>query len=476
MKVLINGEWRDSASGKTFAVYNPATGDLVEEAPLGGEDDVRSAVEAAGEAFAGWSSRSPRERGKILFFAAGEVRRRSAELGALLTTEQGKPIREAVDEINGFANILEYYHALSAGERGEFMVLPSHGHSLIQRRPIGICGAIIPWNMPALIMGWKVGPALVAGNTMILKPARTAPLTCSRLAGILEGAGLPPGVLNIITGPGETVGREIARNPAIRKVSFTGEGGTGREVALDAAPALKRLTLELGGSDPMIVCDDADIPVAVEGAIRGRFYNCGQTCTAVKRLYLYESIADEFIGLLRERVGEIVVGNGMDRGVSMGPLNNRSGLDRLVRQVDAARERDEGEIIAGGKAPEGVGYGRGFFFMPTLITDVPHDSILFTEEVFGPVLPIATVAGLDEALGRANDSRYGLGASIWTRDADVIARATGELEAGIIWVNQHLRIPPEVPFGGTKESGTGRENGSRALDDYVEETTILMRL
>ena len=325
-------------------------------------------------------------------------------------------------------------------------------------------------------MGWKIGPALVAGNTMVLKPARTAPLTCGKLAEILEEAGLPPGVLNVVTGPGETVGREIARNPAIRKVSFTGEGETGRQVALDAAPALKQVTLELGGSDPMIVCDDADIQMAVEGVIRGRFYNCGQTCTAVKRLYVYESIADEFIRRLTARVEAIVVGNGMERGVSMGPLNNRPGLERLVRQVNAARERDEGKVIAGGKAPEGKKYERGFFFLPTLITGVAHDSVLFSEEVFGPVLPIATVTGLDEALELANDSRYGLGASVWTRSADVIARATGELEAGIVWVNQHLRTPPEVPFGGTKESGIGRENGSRALDEYTEEKAVLIQL
>ena len=476
MKVLINGEWRDSLSGKMFVVHNPATGDVVGEAPLCGEDDVRSAVEAAGEAFADWSAKNPRDRGKILFFAAEEVRRRNRELGSLLTAEQGKPIREAVDEINGFANILEYYYALSAGERGEYQNLRGYGHTLVERRPLGICGAIIPWNMPAIIMGWKIGPALVAGNTMVLKPARTAPLTCGKLAEILAGAGLPPGVLNVVTGPGETVGREIARNPAIRKVSFTGEGGTGRQVALDAAPALKQLTLELGGSDPMIVCDDADIRMAVEGVIRGRFYNCGQTCTAVKRLYVYESIADEFIRHLRARVEGIVVGNGMERGVSMGPLNNRPGLDRLVRQVDAARERDEGEIITGGRVPEGKNYERGFFFLPTLITGVPQESVLISEEVFGPVLPIATVADLDEALDRANDSRYGLGASVWTRSADVIVRATRELEAGIVWVNQHLRTPPEVPFGGTKESGIGRENGRRALDEYTEEKTVLIRL
>jgi acyl-CoA reductase-like NAD-dependent aldehyde dehydrogenase len=476
MKMLINGEWRDSVSGKMFAVHNPATGDVVGEAPLGGEDDVRSAVQAAGEAFGDWSAKSPRDRSKVLFFAATEVRRRNTDLAALLTAEQGKPIREAVDEINGFANILEYYHALSAGERGEFVNLRGYGKTTVRRRPLGICGAIIPWNMPAIIMGWKIGPALTAGNTMVLKPARTAPLTCMKLAEVLGDAGLPPGVLNVVTGPGETVGREIVRNPGVRKVSFTGAVGTGRQVALAAAPALKRLTLELGGSDPMIVCDDADIPMAVEGVIRGRFYNCGQVCTAVKRLYVYESIADAFIRRLTARVEAIVVGNGMDRGVGMGPLNNRAGLARVADQVDAARERDEGEIVAGGRTPEGEAYKHGLFFLPTLIAGVPYDSVLFSEEVFGPVLPIATVQGLDEALELANNSRYGLGASVWTRNADVIARATEELEAGIVWVNQHLRIPPEVPFGGTKASGIGRENGSRALEEYTEEKAVLIRL
>lgn len=476
MKMLIDGEWRDSVSGRVFPVHNPATGDVVGEAPLGGEDDVVSAIEAAGEAFPDWAAKNPRDRAKILFFAAEEVRRRNTDLAALLTAEQGKPIREAVDEINGFANILEYYHALSAGHRGEFVDLKGYGRVTVQRRPLGICGAIIPWNMPAIIMGWKIGAALAAGNTMVLKPARTAPLTCMRLAEILGEAGLPPGVLNVVTGPGETVGREIARNPAVRKVSFTGEVGTGRQVALDAAPAMKRLTLELGGSDPMIVAADADIGAAVEGVIRGRFYNCGQVCTAVKRLYVFDSIADEFVRRLTARVEKIVVGNGMDRGVSMGPLNNRAGLKRVVDVVDAARERDEGEIVAGGRTPEGEEYKRGLFFLPTLIANVPHDSVLFSEEVFGPVLPIAAVSNLDEALELANNSRYGLGASVWTHSADTVARATEELEAGIVWVNQHLRIPPEVPFGGTKASGIGRENGSRALEEYMEEKAVLVRL
>ena len=476
MKMLIGSEPRDSVSGRTFRVHNPATGDVVDEAPLGGEDDVLAAIEAAGEAFSDWAAKSPRDRGKVLFFAAGEVRRRNTDLAMLLTAEQGKPIREAVDEINGFANILEYYHGLSATLRGESANLRGYGHITVQRRPLGICGAIIPWNMPAIIMGWKIGAALTAGNTMILKPARTAPLTCMRLAEILSEAGLPPGVLNIVTGPGETVGREIARNPEIRKVTFTGEAGTGKQVALDAAPAMKRLTLELGGSDPMIVAGDADIEAAVEGAVRGRFYNCGQVCTAVKRLYVFDSVAGEFVRRLKARVEEIVVGNGMDRGVGMGPLNNRAGLDRVAGIVDTARERDEGEIIAGGRVPMGEEHRHGHFFLPTLVAGVPYDSVLFSEEIFGPVLPVATVPGLDEALELANNSRYGLGASVWTNDAGVIARATEELEAGIVWVNQHLKIPPEVPFGGTKASGIGRENGIRALDAYTEEKSVLAQL
>jgi len=476
MKMLIDGEWCGSVSGKVFPVHNPATGEVVDQAPLGVEDDLRAAVEAAGEAFSDWAAKEPRVRAKILFSAAEEVRRRNTELGALLTAEQGKPIREAIDEINGFANILEYYYALSAGLQGEFMDIRGYGRATVIRRPLGTCGAIIPWNMPAIIMGWKIGAALTAGNTMVLKPARTAPLTCMRLAEILEEAGLPPGVLNVVTGSGETVGREIARNPAIRKVSFTGAVETGREVAMDAAPAMKHLTLELGGSDPMIVCGDADIPAAIEGVIRGRFYNCGQVCTAVKRLYIFDSIADEFIRRLKTRVERIVVGNGIDRGVDMGPMNNREGLERVAGLVDAVRERGEGEIVTGGQAPRGEALRDGNFYLPTLLTGLPDDSPLFTEEVFGPVLPIAAVRDLDEAIERANSSRYGLGASVWTRNPDVIARAAEDVEAGIVWVNQHLRIPPEVPFGGTKASGIGRENGSRALEDYTEGKAVLVRL
>lgn len=475
MQMLIDGNRSDACSGRTFEVRNPATGAVVDIVPLGGVDEIERAVEAGLAAYETWSDLPAIDRGKILFAAAQEVRRQNRHLGALLTAEQGKPLREAIDEINGFAHILEYYHGISASLHGEYVHLQGYGHALVSRVPLGVCGAIIPWNMPALIMGWKIGPALVAGNTMVVKPASTAPLTCLTLAGILGEAGLPPGVLNVVTGPGETVGRAIARHPAIRKVSFTGEVETGRRVMEDAAPAMKRVTLELGGSDPMIVCSDADIPAAVEGAVRGRFYNCGQTCTAVKRLFVDEKIAEEFTERLTERIRSMNIGNGMETGVTMGPMNNRQVQQRIADRVDSARERGEGTIRTGGKVPRGEAYDAGNFYEPTLITDLPQDSALLSEEVFGPVLPVVAVTDLDEALTLANKSRFGLGASIWTKNIEHIDQASSGLRAGIIWVNQHLRIPPEVPFGGTKESGLGRENGYGALEEYLEKKTVLIR-
>ncbi len=473
--MLIRGEWTDGCNEETFEVRNPATAALVDRAPLGSAEDVGNAVDAADEALNGWSVLPPRDRGRILFLAARTVRNRSAELAALLTAEQGKPFQEAVDEIRGFAQVLEYYHALPASLHGGYLTLPPYGHALVAHRPLGVCGAIIPWNMPAILMAWKVGPALAAGNTLVLKPACAAPLTCLALAGILQDSGLPAGVLNVVTGSGETVGRAITRHPAIRKVSFTGEVETGRQVAMDAAPTMKRVTLELGGSDPMIVCDDADIADAVEGAVRGRFYNCGQTCTAVKRLYVFESVAEEFIRRLTARIASLQVGNGMEEGVDMGPLINGAARERLIRLVDAVRKRGEGRIVTGGGVPGGGGYERGSFYLPTLVTDLPSDSVLFSEEVFGPVLPVATVSDLDDAIEQANSTRYGLGASIWTKNIETAMRAADEIRAGIVWVNQHLRIPPEVPLGGVKESGIGRENGYRALERYLEERAILIK-
>ncbi len=473
MKMLIDGEWTDAASGEAYEVRNPANGKVLDTAPLGSAEDVRKAVDSAGAALKKWSSMSARERGKLLFKAAAHVRDRQVELATTLTMEQGKPFKEARDEIQGFANILEYYAGVSAALEDSLIPLAQGKYGAVLRRPIGVCGAIIPWNVPAIIMGWKVGPALIAGNTLVLKPATTTPLANLSLAHAMYEAGLPKGVLNVVTGGGATVGDEIVRDPRIRKISFTGSIETGRRVLRTASASMKRVTLELGGSDPMIVCDDVDMKKAVDGATHGRFYNCGQTCTAVKRLFVFESIADEFVEKLRARVDALKVGNGMDEGVDMGPMNNRGQWEEIKALVDEVRNKGEGKVIAGGMMPEGEAYKNGFFYRPTLVTDVASDSRLLREEVFGPVLPIVVVKDLDEAIEWANDSRFGLGSSIWTTDLEKARIACERLESGITWVNQHVKLPPEMPFGGVKDSGIGRENGIEAIDAYYELKSIM---
>jgi len=475
MKMQINGKAAGACGGECFEVKNPATGELIEQVPKGTEEDVSLAVDAAVSAFEGWASTSPKQRGMVFYRAAGLVRQRKEELAALLTQEQGKTLSEARNELEGFAHVLEYYCGLTGSLRGDFVPVPGNGYAFTVKKPLGVCAAIIPWNMPALIMGWKIAPALISGNTFVLKPASNTPLTNLTLASILNEAGLPAGVLNVVTGPGETTGESLVRNSNVRKISFTGESKTGKRVAELAASGMKRVALELGGSDPMIVCDDADIESAVAGAVRGRFYNCGQTCTAVKRLYVFESVAEEFTRKLEAGVKKLKVGNGLDKTTDMGPLSNRRQLEFIKELVVEVKEKDEGKIITGGKVPAFKGSDKGYFFEPTLVSDVSGDSRLLKEEVFGPLLPIVTVKNLEEAIGEANRSIYGLGASIWTKNLDRIRAGCEQLNAGIIWVNQHLKVAPEVPFGGVKESGFGRENGPDILSEYLETRTIMVK-
>ncbi|HMK46123.1 MAG TPA: aldehyde dehydrogenase family protein [Methanocella sp.] len=474
MEMFIDGKATVSGTGSRFNVINPATGEVIDTAPAGDADDVRKAVESATHAFSRWSSMTARDRGKILFKAAQIARAHTADLATLLTTEQGKPFKEARDEVQGFANVLEYYAGISAGMRMGLVPIAHERYGAVIRKPLGVCGAIIPWNVPVILMSWKVGPALVSGNTMVLKPASSAPLTCLKLAGIMKEAGLPDGVLNIVTGRGDVVGEEIARNPGIQKVSFTGKTSTGKRILGLASEGLKRVTLEMGGSDPMIVCDDANLKAAVEGAVRGRFYNCGQTCTAVKRLFVFESVADEYLRGLIAKIAALKVGNGMAEGVDLGPLNNRKQLQRIVSAIDMVRAKGEGKIIIGGEAPQGEPYECGFFYLPTLVTDVAKDSILMREEIFGPVLPLTVVKDLDDAIDQANDTVYGLGSSIWTRSIERATIACERLQSGITWVNQHTKVPPDLPFGGIKDSGLGRENGLEAVDQYTEVKSVLI--
>jgi succinate-semialdehyde dehydrogenase/glutarate-semialdehyde dehydrogenase len=474
MQMRIGGKEISSADERWIPVINPATGEEIDRVPEGTLYEVEDAVRAALTAYDSWAKRTTRERGMILHRAAGLVREQHKELARLLTLEQGKPLRDSVDEIRGYANILEFYAGISGAMQGDFISLGSSGDVLVKREPLGVCGAIIPWNMPAIIMGWKLAPALLAGNTMVFKPSSGAPLTCLSLASLLENSGLPEGVLNVVTGKGEVVGEGIVRHPAIRKISFTGDRVTGDRVRELAGSQLKEISLELGGSDPMIVWKDADLGKAVAGAVRGRFYNTGQTCTAVKRLYVHHDIAKEFIAHIRHRVEELKVGNGMDPAMDMGPLSGRGQLEKVISFVNTVERKGQGTILTGGDVLSGPAYGKGYFYAPTLVTDTVPECVLLENEVFGPVLPIVPVPDLETAITQANSTRYGLGASVWTRDLSVVHEVFSSVAAGVVWVNRHLTLPPEIPFGGVKESGMGRENGVSAYHAYTRTKSLFM--
>jgi succinate-semialdehyde dehydrogenase/glutarate-semialdehyde dehydrogenase len=474
MYMRIDGKDCASSDNEWIEIKNPATGEIIDRVPGSTAADVDVAVQAAATASDAWKKKTQRERGVLLYRAADEVRRHIGELARVLTTEQGKPLKESTDEVRGLANILEFYAGIAAKPAGDVIRLGAAGDCMVVREPVGVCGAIIPWNMPVIILGWKAAPALLAGNTLLVKPSSTTPLSCLHLAALMEKAGLPPGVLNIVTGSGESVGTAIVKHPAIKKVSFTGERTTGHAIGEMAAGLFKEITLELGGSDPMIVMDDADVQKAAAGALRGRFYNAGQTCTAVKRLYVHEKVAESFLRHLKKGAEALRVGNGLDPATDIGPLNNNLARTRIADAVSAAVEMGEGTAIAGGSLLQGKGYGQGYFYPPTVMTDIVPGTRLVTEEIFGPVLPVMAVPDLDMAIEQANATQYGLGASVWTRDLATVKRVFEEVNAGVIWVNRHLTVPPEIPFGGMKESGMGRENGFEALNSYTRTKTLFL--
>jgi succinate-semialdehyde dehydrogenase/glutarate-semialdehyde dehydrogenase len=410
----------------------------------------------------------------VLRRAVDLVRLHEKELATLLTREQGKPIREALLEIRRYAHTIEYYAGLGKNIRGGYIPQIDEGrYGLIIKRPLGVVGAIVPWNFPVSLMGNKVGPALLAGNTMVIKPAETTPLTDLRVTGLFYEAGLPKGALNVVTGRGSIVGEEIVTNPKVRKIGFTGSTEVGRRVMASAAEGIKRVTLELGGSDPMIVCDDADIDSAVKAAAVGRFFNCGQACLAIKRLYLFESIADEFIEKLVPRVKKLKVGNGFAEGVIVGPLHSAAQRDEVESQVQDALDRGARALV-GGQRLRGEEFDRGHFFAPTLLVDVKEEARVAREEVFGPALPIFRVGSLEEAIEKANDSIFGLGSSIWTNDLNRATRAAERIEAGYTWINSAQTIYDELPFGGFKQSGLGKEHGTEALDYYTETKSVVV--
>jgi len=473
-KLIIAGEQRDASDGGTTEILNPATGALVDRVAAATERDIANAIDAADAAFRAWSAVPPPRRAEILYKAGHLLQEREKDLARLLTQEQGKPLREAILEIRRFAHTLEHYAGLAKSIRGGYVpALDDRRYGMIIKKPIGVCGAIVPWNFPVSLLGNKIGPALVTGNTVVVKPAATTPLTDVQVGLILHEAGLPSGVLNIVPGPARIVGETLLKDARVRKIGFTGATATGKHVMEVAAQNVKRVTLELGGSDPMIVCDDADIDEAVSAASVGRFFNCGQACLAIKRLYLFENIYDQFVSKLVGKVEKLRTGNGMDQGIIVGPLHTAAQRDEVEEQVNDAVKRGA-RVLAGGKRPLGEAFAKGHFYLPTLLVDVDESSKVIQEEVFGPALPIIRVKDLDEAIRKANSSIYGLGSSIWTRDLDTATQAADRLEAGYTWINSPQIIFDELPFGGVKQSGLGKEHGEEALDYYMETKSVVV--
>ncbi|MEK6619371.1 MAG: aldehyde dehydrogenase family protein [Chloroflexota bacterium] len=474
-KMYIGGELVDAQSGKTMEVRNPANGEVVDTIPRGSRGDVDAAVEAAAKAFPGWASTPPSKRARLLHEAAAKVREAVPELARLLTLEQGKPLAHATLEAARVAENLEYYAGLADKIRGDYVVLDDPAKfGLTIRRPVGVVAAITPWNFPLTLMANKVCPALAAGCTVVLKPASTTPLATQRAIEVINSVGLPAGVLNTVHGPGSEIGDALVSHPKVNKVAFTGQTETGKRIMKLAADNVTRVTLELGGSDPMIVCDDADIRRATAAAAIGRFFNAGQACLAVKRVYLFAQIAEEFMAKIADRAAkEWKVGDGLQEGVKMGPLHTERQRAEVEAQVADAVKRGA-RVLAGGKRPEGPGFDRGWFMEATVLADVPEDSRMATEEVFGPALPVFIVSDLDEAIAKANASVYGLGSSIWTKDLARARRAAEQIEAGYTWVNDIQVAYDQLPFGGVKQSGFGKEHGIEAMDGYLEKKSVVL--
>ncbi len=474
-KMYINGQWAEALSGKMEEVRNPANGQVVDSVPSAGQADVEAAVQAAQAALPGWAETAPDDRAALIRKGLQLVEAHSKEITALLTAEQGKPLMEASGELHHFGHGLEFYAGLASKLRGAQVPLPpalgKHAYGLVLRCPVGVSVGIVPWNFPLTLMGTKVGPALISGSPIIIKPARTTPLATLKIIGLLNEAGLPPGVLQCVTGSGNEIGEALIGHPAVRRVALTGSSETGRRVMQLAGPHFKRITLELGGSDPCIICPDADLKRAVSGVVVGRYWNAGQQCLAVKRLYVFEEVYDKFIQALTEKVGNYRVGDGTTKPdkpfIRMGPLHTASQREEIESQLAEAVAKGA-KVLVGGGRPAEAALANGFYFEPALVIDAPEDSRLATEEVFGPVLPVWKVKTLDEAIQKANRTQWGLGSSIWTQNMSWANRAIREIEAGVTWVNQIHYGYDELPFGGVKASGLGHEHGPEAVNYYLE--------
>lgn len=473
--LYLHGQAVDTTSGESFLTYNPATGEPLAEIGQASSDDVERAIASAHEGFKVWSAMSGAERGRILMRAVAILRERNDELAALEVKDTGKPLQEAteVDIVTG-ADVIEYYAGLAATIHGQQQDLGHNQFFYTRREPLGVCAGIGAWNYPIQIAMWKSAPALAAGNAMVFKPSEETPLTALKLAEIFTEAGVPDGVFNVVQGD-YRVGQMLSRHPEIAKVSFTGECGTGKKVMADAAGSLKDITMELGGKSPLVVFDDANLDNAVSAAMMANFYTQGEVCTHGTRVFVHDSIYDAFLEQLAARTAKLVIGDPADMQTQIGALISRDHMEKVLGFIEAGKASGA-RLICGGARETGNGLESGNFVQPTIFADCTDDMPQVKEEIFGPVMSVLRFSDEAEVVRRANDTQYGLAAGVFTQNLSRAHRVIGQIEAGICWVNTWGGSPAEMPVGGYKQSGIGRENGLETLNHYTQNKSVLIEL
>ncbi len=473
-QLFINGQYVDSSNGEVFETHNPATGEVIATVAKATKKDVDKAVEAARAAFESgkWPRMTAAKRARLLNRIAEMMRERFEELVRVEVLNSGKTVAAAKGQIMQTIEDFEFYAAACLTLQGDVNQVPNGFFNYTLKEPVGVCGQIIPWNYPLMMAAWKVAPALAAGCTVVLKPASYTPITAYMLAEICHEAGVPAGVLNVITGSGSEIGPYMTEHPGIDKVAFTGETETGKDIMKRASETLKRVTLELGGKSPNIVFDDCDLEGAVNGSLYGIFYNTGQSCEARSRLFVHENIYDEFMEKFLEKASRIRVGNPFDEGVHMGAVISKSHQQTIDHYVKLAVE-EGGKILYGGKIPEGGEYEKGYWYLPTVIGDVTNDMRVAQEEIFGPVVVVMKFSDEQDVIRQANDSIFGLGSAIWTNDHGKAHRVAAQIKTGIVMVNSPISAFPGTPFGGYKQSGFGRELALETLNLYTETKSVV---
>ncbi|MEY4606057.1 MAG: aldehyde dehydrogenase family protein [Ilumatobacteraceae bacterium] len=470
-QLFIDGEFVDALDGATVEVLNPHDCSIITHVAEGRQADIDRAVEAASRAFPAWKKMMAAERGRLLLRLADALEAKAEEFAQLESLDTGHPIKDArVLDVPRTAACFRYFGGIADKVQGDIIPVDPGFLNYVQREPLGVVGAIVPWNFPLMFCAWKMGPALAAGNTVVLKPSELTPLSSLRLAELMHEVGFPRGVVNMVPGFGHTAGERLAMHPDVRKIAFTGSTAIGRRIVEYSAGNLKRVQLELGGKGANIVFDDANLTAAVNGSAFAIFHNQGQACIAGSRLILHERIADEFLERFLALAASIRLGNPLDPATEMGPLTSPMHRDRVLSYVKVAL--DEGaEILAGGKAPDDPALGKGCYIEPTVVRARPTDRVC-QEEVFGPFVTVTTFASDDEALAIANGTDYGLGGGLWTTSLQRAHRMAAEMRSGMVWVNSYKRANPGSPFGGTGLSGYGREMGFEAMHEYTEAKSV----